>query len=96
LTKLDNALKIIVEDVLVLHVQSAFFKAILITLNHGEDDLLIVSWALEEVLKESLSLDFFLALLHVVDTGRILLVFVIIILGFAGCLAHFQVHLSGA
>ena len=50
LTELDNALQIVIEQILLLDVEFILTETFLITLDHHENDLLILVWALEEVL----------------------------------------------
>jgi hypothetical protein len=65
---------------LTLDIEAAFTEAFLVTLDHHEYDLLVVVWALEEVLKVALLLDFFLRLLDLVQLlllGHVLKTFLI-------------------
>ena len=64
LAEFDDALQVVIENVLVLQVEVAFSKAFLISFYHLEYNLLVVVWTLEEVLQITLSLYLFLALFH--------------------------------
>ena len=91
LAELDNALEIVVEYVLVLHVELALFQTVLIAFHHLEDDFLVTSRAFEEVLDEALFLDFFRSFFHVSDKLASVFFFVIVLVIWRVLNVHFQI-----
>ena len=72
LTKFDDALKVVVEYLLAIDVKLALTKSLLVSLHHHEDHLLIIIWALKEVLEITLLLNL---LLRFLDLVHLFLVF---------------------
>lgn len=66
LTELDNALQVVIEQILLLDVEFILTEAFLITLYHHEYNLLIFVWALKEVLQVTLFFDFFRCLFDII------------------------------
>lgn len=72
LAELYDALQVVIENVLVFHIQVAVSESILITFHHLKNYLLVVVRALKKVLKVSLSQDLLLALLHLIILIRLI------------------------
>ena len=60
-------------------IELALTQALLVTLDHHKDDLLVLIWALEEILEISLLLDFLVRLVEVFTRILCLIFFVFFI-----------------
>jgi len=73
LAELNDALQIIVEELLRLEVELVLAERLLVSLDHHEDDLLVLVRALEEVLQVTLLLDLILRLFNVINIVHLIL-----------------------
>lgn len=80
LAELNDALEVEVEYISVLDIEVALTEGVLITFDHHKDNFLIGLGAFEEVLQESLFLDFFFGFLHILQLFQQVLFVIIVIL----------------
>ena len=80
-TKLDDALQVIIKNFLAFKISFTIRKSILISFNHHENNFLILVWTLEEILQEALFKDF----LHfcnfiIILTFHIVCIFILVLI----------------
>lgn len=66
LAEFDNTLQIVVKQILRIKIELIFTQWILISLDHHENNLLVLVWAFEEILEVTLLLNFILGLFNMI------------------------------